>query len=98
MELPVLVTGLRAEGVMGIVGRYLPRVENGNFVAYDTDALRAYGMYEGPQRPMRDLRHEEPEPVCGKDFCEQCGDCLACYGSDPCVHTEDGRHVWVVVS
>ena len=22
--------------------------------------------------------------VCGEDFCETCGDCLVCHGSDPC--------------
>lgn len=22
--------------------------------------------------------------VCGEDFCEKCGDCLYCYGSEPC--------------
>jgi hypothetical protein len=25
---------------------------------------------------------EAGSPVCGKDFCDQCGDCLACYYSD----------------
>jgi len=39
-------------------------------------------------------------PVCGETFCEQCGDCLACYGEDPCVN--GGEHVcppfldWVI--
>ena len=31
------------------------------------------------------LRIEEIEPVCGKDFCEHCGTCLACNSEDPCV-------------
>ena len=26
------------------------------------------------------LRIEEDTPICGVDFCEHCGDCLACYG------------------
>jgi len=26
------------------------------------------------------LRTEEAEPECGEDFCDHCGDCLACYG------------------
>lgn len=24
------------------------------------------------------------EAVCGEDFCDMCGDCLACYDGDPC--------------
>lgn len=39
------------------------------------------------------LRWEEAEPVCGKDFCDTCGECLHCYVSDPC---KEGReHSWV---
>ena len=34
---------------------------------------------------------ENAVPVCGTDFCDGCGDCLACYGSDPC---PDGVHAW----
>lgn len=26
---------------------------------------------------------------CGEDFCQACGDCLDCYGGDPC-HERDG--------
>lgn len=22
--------------------------------------------------------------VCGVDFCDECGDCIECYGDDPC--------------
>lgn len=33
-------------------------------------------------------------PICGVDFCDSCGDCLACYDSDPCP-TRD-NHQWVV--
>ena len=25
-------------------------------------------------------------------YCEQCGDCLDCYGEDACEHSEDGKH------
>jgi hypothetical protein len=35
------------------------------------------------------LRVEEADPVCGEDFCDRCGDCLACY-QDGCF--DDG--VW----
>jgi hypothetical protein len=38
---------------------------------------------------------EDSKPVCGKDFCEQCGDCLACYWEDQCQHSPDGQHSWV---
>ncbi|MFA5152842.1 MAG: hypothetical protein WC554_09805 [Clostridia bacterium] len=43
---------------------------------------------------------DEAEPECGKDFCDTCGDCLHCYGGDPCLHwkegDEDWGHQWVV--
>lgn len=42
------------------------------------------------------LRVEEAEPECGVAFCDACGDCLACYGSDPCFRSADGEHRWVV--
>jgi len=32
-------------------------------------------------------------PICGEDFCDSCGDCLACYGGDWC---PEGGHTWVV--
>jgi len=35
----------------------------------------------------------ETNPVCGKDFCDRCGDCFYCYGEDPCI--EDGEYYWV---
>ena len=44
------------------------------------------------------LRTEEAVPECGKDFCDHCGDCLACFGGDPCYNgTGDERpeHYWV---
>jgi hypothetical protein len=25
--------------------------------------------------------------ICGEDFCEDCGDCLVCYGEDDCTVT-----------
>lgn len=34
------------------------------------------------------------EPRCG-DFCDQCGDCLHCYGGDPCGMGDD-EHTWVI--
>lgn len=37
-----------------------------------------------------------PHPECGKDFCDGCGDCLSCNGSDPCHAFEDGVHLWEV--
>ena len=54
---------------------------------------------------MRLLRTEEAEPVCGENFCERCGDCLHCYGGDPCYVPSDSdddtphilsEHFWVV--
>jgi hypothetical protein len=29
---------------------------------------------------------------CGEDFCDRCGDCLECYGDDPC--TDGKPHGW----
>ena len=26
-------------------------------------------------------------------YCDACGDCIICYGEDPCPFTEDGRHI-----
>jgi hypothetical protein len=36
-------------------------------------------------------------PICGEDFCDSCGDCLACYGEDVCYATlhDDQKHLWV---
>lgn len=34
----------------------------------------------------------EKSPVCGEDFCDLCGDCLHCYGSDPCHGNDGGEH------
>jgi len=44
------------------------------------------------------LRVEEAEPVCGHDFCEACGACLACEGGERCWSSRetDGEHFWVV--
>lgn len=39
--------------------------------------------------------NNDPAPVCGEDFCEECGDCLVCYGEDRCQVSEDGKHSWV---
>jgi hypothetical protein len=41
----------------------------------------------------------ETEPICGEDFCDQCGDCLACQGEGPCPHAggvEGDTHDWYV--
>lgn len=42
----------------------------------------------------RFIERFEGEPECGEDFCDQCGDCLACYGGDPCEDGESG-HNWI---
>jgi len=31
-------------------------------------------------------------PICGEDFCEDCGDCLVCYGEDDCAVTGEPHH------
>ena len=40
------------------------------------------------------LRTEEAEPECGKDFCDNCGDCLYCYGDEECTCSNNGKHHW----
>lgn len=35
----------------------------------------------------------EATAICGVDFCDHCGDCLPCYGEDPCYR---GSHLWVI--
>lgn len=36
---------------------------------------------------------DDYDPGCGVDFCDWCGDCLACYAHDPCPR---GVHRWVI--
>ena len=40
-------------------------------------------------------RVEEAEPKCG-DYCDNCGDCLYCYGEDKCASSESGEHLWTL--
>lgn len=47
------------------------------------DPLNEHGYYDFDN---------DPEPLCGVDFCEMCGDCLHCYGGDPCHRSEDDKH------
>ena len=35
-------------------------------------------------------------PKCGVDFCDACGDCLACEWEDPCWGNSGDSHSWVV--
>ena len=47
--------------------------------------------------PYELLRVEDREPECGHDFCNLCGECLACFGDPPCYESDNqGPHVWVV--
>ncbi len=52
-------------------------------------------IYDFPGQNL--IRVVDEVPVCGRDFCDECGDCLACNGSEPCYH--DGQlgqsHFWV---
>lgn len=45
------------------------------------------------RRGINLLLVEDDTPICGEDFCETCGDCLSCYGGEPCL--DDGQHYWV---
>jgi hypothetical protein len=42
----------------------------------------------------RTVQQWRAEPRCGEDFCDWCGDCLRCYGNDPC--PRGGEHAWVI--
>ena len=35
-------------------------------------------------------------PICGEDFCEECGDCLGCNSNEKCYgpNSRGGPHVW----
>ena len=41
------------------------------------------------------IRTEEATPKCGEDYCDACGDCLACYWEDGCGGEEGKPHYWV---
>ncbi len=43
-----------------------------------------------------DITVDGLEPVCGQDFCYECGDCLHCYRDDWCPCTENEEHVWII--
>ena len=34
-------------------------------------------------------------PVCGEDFCDTCGACLACQFEDKCIGNNSDSHLWV---
>jgi hypothetical protein len=44
------------------------------------------------------VRTIDAQPVCGKDFCDGCGDCLYCFVSDDCYRTGEPQlgHRWVL--
>jgi len=42
------------------------------------------------------FEQQDREPECNKDFCERCGDCLVCYGGEPCAESQGDKHVWVI--
>jgi hypothetical protein len=48
-------------------------------------------VYKDGRKAMIDV----PDgPVCVDDLCDECDDCLACYGDEPC--TIRNWHSWVV--
>ncbi len=54
--------------------------------------IRRIYNHEGDKQ----LRVDNAEQECGKDFCDQCGDCLACY-PDECWDGGEyrGNHLWI---
>lgn len=51
---------------------------------------RIYDNWNSPKL----LKIVDANPVCGVDFCDECGDCLACYADNPC-YPSGGKHTWV---
>lgn len=45
------------------------------------------------EQPDGSWKTEERAPECGS-FCDTCGDCMYCFGEDPC--TDGGAHTWVI--
>ena len=41
------------------------------------------------------IKTEDLVPECGVDFCDRCGDCLACYFEDDCLDDKWRAHYWV---
>lgn len=49
------------------------------------------------EQPDGATRTEDRTPVCGKDFCDRCGDCLECYGGFCFDGSEEfEEHLWVI--
>lgn len=85
--------------------------ENNNFfliyAAYDDGEFngwnaRVNGVFAGKHSTfeladnrMKQVLATHPSYICGKHFCEHCGDCLYCYGSDPCSVSADEKHRFV---
>lgn len=42
-----------------------------------------------------DLGTTDIEPIHDLDFCEDCGECLACFKDDPCMGVPNRDHVFV---
>ena len=66
-------------------------------MSYDTWTARVYG------KDNKFIEHRDVEVECGEHFCDSCGDCLHCYGSDPCYGNldddgEPGLHFFVIYS
>ena len=90
-----------------IVGRPVARMNDDGWTA-EVTRLATTGernacsmLYGACWRAARALGYrdeERGEPECGKDFCDQCGDCLHCYGGDPCCPAGEnlGDHFWVI--
>lgn len=59
----------------------------------------APGLYPSPQnRPGFNARRktlaELPHALCGSIFCDYCGECRACHGTQPCYASENRLHVF----
>ena len=71
--------------------------EAGQVDLLEGDATVRKHIYDSTGKHL--LRTEQAEPKCGEDFCDTCGDCLHCYGSETCFDGDGptgGPHLWVV--
>lgn len=47
---------------------------------------------------LKFIRNEEAHPICGKHFCDRCGDCLHCDWDTDCLASSEGEsieHSWI---
>lgn len=96
-------SGNRTCAVESSVGNCVYVIEN-NLPLFEAFVKASGIMYEGRNNAVIEIVGGEKgktySPVCAEDFCEHCGDCLACFGEDDCLYppkfAEGQPHLWDV--